>query len=105
MKEKVQTMEIIPAEVARKRTDTALTARRLNEIMVKISRKIQETAKGEYMMTSILWNSVTTRNRLRWFELISKISDIASSKRKPKTDFIFHGKPKTTAKNLAVAFI
>lgn len=48
MKEKVQTMEIIPAEVARKRTDTALTARRLNEIMVKISRKIQETAKGEY---------------------------------------------------------
>lgn len=48
MKEKVQTMEIIPAEVARKRTDTALTARRLHEIMVKISRRIQETAKGEY---------------------------------------------------------
>ena len=99
MKEKVQTMEIIPAEVARKRTDTALTARRLHEIMVKISRRIQETAKGEYH------DDEYSRNRLRWFELISKISDIASSKRKPKTDFIFHGKPKTTAKNLAVAFI
>ena len=33
MKEKVQTMEITPAEVARKRTDTVLTARRLNEII------------------------------------------------------------------------
>ena len=48
MKEKVQIMEIIPAEVARKRTDKALTARRLNEIMVKIARRIQETEKGEY---------------------------------------------------------
>lgn len=48
MKEKTQIIEIIPAEVARKRTDTALTARRLNEIMVKISRRIQETERGEY---------------------------------------------------------
>lgn len=48
MKEKIQIMEIIPAEVARKRTDKALTARRLNEIMVKVARRIQETEKGEY---------------------------------------------------------
>ncbi len=48
MKEKVQTMEIIPAEVARKETDGFDRTETAWNHGKNLARRIQETAKGEY---------------------------------------------------------